>query len=386
MLPPGAGNPEFDILEQPNNAGPSSYWTFIATNTDHSGGFTDVGVDLSAGYHSYGLMWTAETVQFTFDGRPLGDPHPTPPVLTGMPMYMIANLAVGGPGGWPGVPDAGASATYNIDYIRAFSSDPNVPAIAMQAGSSPDGANTTPQLGGTATPPPSATARQTIGSGADNFLFRMLGDAWQGDAQFTVSVDGVQRGGVLTATASHAAGQSQDFVVQGNFGPGGHTATINFLNDAWGGSSGADRNLFVDAASFNGQTVNPGSAALFSNGSASFVRSDASGALSLGPDTLTLALAEDAWQGDAQAEISIDGRVLGSITVTAANSGAPQQVGFSGDFGAGGHTVGVNFLNDAYGGDGGDRNLFVRGVTFNGTAHPEATANLWSGGLVNFNI
>ncbi len=52
MLPPGAGNPEFDILEQPNNAGASSYWTFINTPTDHSGGFTDVGTDLSAGYHT----------------------------------------------------------------------------------------------------------------------------------------------------------------------------------------------------------------------------------------------------------------------------------------------------------------------------------------------
>jgi hypothetical protein len=316
-------------------------------------------------------------VQFAFDGQLIGSAHPTPPVLTGMQMYMIANLAVGGQGGWPGMPDAGASASYSIDYMRAFSNDPNVAAIAMQAGSSPDGANTTPQLGGT--PPVSATTRQTVGTGADTFLLRMSEDAWQGDAQFTVSVDGVQRGGVLATAASHGAGQSQEFAVQGDFGAGAHSAPVTFLNDGWGGSSAADRNLFVDAPSFNGQATNPGGAALFSNGSATFVRPASA-------DTLTLAMAEDAWQGDARAEISIDGRVLGQVTVTAANAGTPQQVSFTGDFGAGAHTVGVNFLNDAYGGDGADRNLFVKGVTFDGTAHPGATANLYSGGLASFTI
>jgi hypothetical protein len=36
-------------------------------------------------------------------------------------------------------------------------------------------------------------------------------DAYQGDAQFTVSVDGKQLGGTFTTTASHASAISQSF-------------------------------------------------------------------------------------------------------------------------------------------------------------------------------
>jgi beta-glucanase (GH16 family) len=154
MLAPNAGTPELDIMEQPSNAGDSSYWTFINTPTDHSGGFTNVGVDLSPGYHTYGLLWTAKTIQFTFDGQLIGTPHDTPPALVGQEMYLLANLAVGDPAAWPGQPANGASANYDIDYIRAYSNDPSRPAVAVQAISSPDGANTTPSLGSVTVPMP----------------------------------------------------------------------------------------------------------------------------------------------------------------------------------------------------------------------------------------
>ena len=168
MLPPSAGYPELDILEQPNNSGLSQYWTFIGTPTDHSGGFTDVGVDLSAGYHTYGLLWNATTVQFTLDGNLIGSPHATPPALIGQQMYLLANLAVGNsdPRSWAGQPDAGASAAYNIDYIRAYSNNPNVAAVAMQPISSPDGVDTTPHLTGNFIIANQTTGQQTVAAGA----------------------------------------------------------------------------------------------------------------------------------------------------------------------------------------------------------------------------
>jgi hypothetical protein len=95
-------------------------------------------------------------------------------------------------------------------------------------------------------------------------------DAWNGDAKFTVAVDGQQIGGTLTALASHAAGAAQDFLVMGNFGPGQHTATVAFLNDAYGGSPATDRNLYVAGASYDGQSVSGSSLNLFSNGSENF--------------------------------------------------------------------------------------------------------------------
>ena len=83
------------------------------------------------------------------------------------------------------------------------------------------------------TPPP----KVTVGSGPDTLALQVSEDAYLGDAQFTVSVDGHQIGGTLTALASHSAGQTQTFNVLGTFAAGSHTATVNFLNDAYGGSA-----------------------------------------------------------------------------------------------------------------------------------------------------
>ena len=72
-----------------------------------------------------------------------------------------------------------------------------------------------------------------------------------------------------------------------------------------------------------------------------------------GPDTLVLTLAEDAFQGDAQASVAIDGKTLNAqpITVTAAkNAGQSESFIFKGSFGPGAHDLAVSFLNDAYDG------------------------------------
>jgi hypothetical protein len=102
--------------------------------------------------------------------------------------------------------------------------------------------------------PPSTV---TIGSGSDTLALKVSEDAYQGNAQFVVSVDGKQVGGTQTATASHAAGQSQTFDVMGTFAAGKHTATVNFLNDAYGGSPSLDRNLYVTGATIDNSVVSP---------------------------------------------------------------------------------------------------------------------------------
>lgn len=80
-------------------------------------------------------------------------------------------------------------------------------------------------------------------------------DAYAGDAQYTVAIDGTQQGGVQTATMSHAAGQSQTLTILGSFGTASHTVTVNFLNDAYGGSASTDRNFYVNGATLNGVAV-----------------------------------------------------------------------------------------------------------------------------------
>ncbi len=96
---------------------------------------------------------------------------------------------------------------------------------------------------------------QTIGSGADSLVLRISQDAYRGSAQFTVRVDGTQIGGPLTAESLHRNGQSDTVTLKGDWAAGAHTVTVNFLNDAYGGTAATDRNLYVDAATYNGAAV-----------------------------------------------------------------------------------------------------------------------------------
>jgi hypothetical protein len=73
----------------------------------------------------------------------------------------------------------------------------------------------------------------------------------QGDAAFTVSVDGKQLAGTFFATASHASGASQTFTFKGNWEPGAHTVAVSFLNDAYGGTASTDRNLYVNDITYD---------------------------------------------------------------------------------------------------------------------------------------
>ncbi|GAA0571260.1 hypothetical protein GCM10009416_07330 [Craurococcus roseus] len=95
----------------------------------------------------------------------------------------------------------------------------------------------------------------SAGSGPDSLVLKVSQDAYQGAAEYAVLVDGVQVGGAFTASALHGSGQSDTLTLKGDWAAGAHKVEVRFLNDAWGGSAAADRNLYVDAAAYNGQAV-----------------------------------------------------------------------------------------------------------------------------------
>lgn len=106
-------------------------------------------------------------------------------------------------------------------------------------------------------------------------------------------------------------------------------------------------------------------------------------------DTLVLQLSEDTWQGDAQAIITIDGQQIGStVTVTALHSqGISQAVILTGQWKPGAHDVGVQFVNDAYGGTPMmDRNLYIEEVILDGQASATPPATLYSNSMSHFAI
>jgi len=126
----------------------------------------------------------------------------------------------------------------------------------------------------------------------------------------------------VTVTALHNQGKSQTVVLTGQWGPGIHDVGIQFINDAYGGTSATDRNLYFNAASYDGQASATPPATLLSNGTAH-------AATAASP--LVLQLSEDAYLGDAQFSVAVDGKALGaaqSVTVLHA-SGTAQNFGFA---------------------------------------------------------
>jgi hypothetical protein len=118
--------------------------------------------------------------------------------------------------------------------------------------------------------PPSSGLYPAIinGTGPDSIVLHMSENAWangdsisdaNGDAEFTVLVNGVQQGGTYTAVAPHATSDDitvsdnpgeQTFAFSGTFGVN-PTLTVNFINEANGGTPQTDRNLYLDSATYD---------------------------------------------------------------------------------------------------------------------------------------
>ena len=160
---------------------------------------------------------------------------------------------------------------------------------------------------------------------------------------------------------------------------------VNFLNDAYGGTAGADRNLYVDSGAMDGKAVAGASLSLLSGGAQS-IAFQGPGVVTA-PSGLVLHLAEDAYQGNAQFTVAVDGHQLGlAQAVTALNSASGSQAfNFSNLLGAGTHDLAVTFTNDLYGGVAGtDRNLYVKDASYGGTAISGADTAMYSNGTQHY--
>ena len=234
--------------------------------------------------------------------------------------------------------------------------------------------------GGSTTPPPVPPTPVTPGKATDTLVLRLSEDAWQGDAQCVITIDGKKIGGTVTVTASHAKGQTQTVTLTGQWGPGAHDVGVQFINDAWGGTAATDRNLYVEKVVLDGQVSKAAPVAQMASGTAH---------IATGASPLVLQLSEDAYQGHAQFTVSVDGKSLGlAQSVTASHAkGEAQNFAFAQAMTAGTHDVAVSFLNDAWGGTAAtDRNLYVQGITASGAAVPSTAASLLGTSTQHFSI
>ncbi len=111
--------------------------------------------------------------------------------------------------------------------------------------------------------------------------------------------------------------------------------------------------------------------------------------LGSGSDTLVLKISQDVYQGSAQYTVKVDGAQTGGTQTAVAwhSSGQSDTVTVKGDWASGGHSVAVEFLNDAWGGTAAtDRNLYLDGATYDGAAVAGGTAALMSAGAATFAV
>lgn len=127
MLPDcqsGQGVAELDIMESPNSVPNNSPASIYQTVHASSGSSAQIIVPISGGanngFHRYGMLWTATSIQFYDDGVPEGGPITSITVNT--PMYMILANQVGAVGSWPGAPDGGTvfPAIMQVGPVRVF--------------------------------------------------------------------------------------------------------------------------------------------------------------------------------------------------------------------------------------------------------------------------
>jgi beta-glucanase (GH16 family) len=73
--------------------------------------------DIAGEWHEVGVEWSPDLVEFFFDGRSIGSVD-DPDLVPSTPMYLIANLALGGPAGE--VDTDALPQTFAIDWIRVW--------------------------------------------------------------------------------------------------------------------------------------------------------------------------------------------------------------------------------------------------------------------------
>ncbi len=112
----GSWPPEIDVMEMLGND-TTDYYASVHSKIAGDNIAKIAAPDLTTGFHVFGVSWRPDHIRYYLDGVQVREVS-TPPDMY-KPMYLLANLAVGGAGSWPGSAAAG-SATYKIKWIKAW--------------------------------------------------------------------------------------------------------------------------------------------------------------------------------------------------------------------------------------------------------------------------
>ncbi len=118
--------PEIDIMEMLGSE-PTTLQMFIHYDGNLTAGGVVNAAGMTTGFHTYGLDWEKDYITWFFDGTAVA--RQSTPSGMDKPMYILADLAVGG--SWPGSPNYTTPfpSHFQIDYIKAYAALPGVPVI-----------------------------------------------------------------------------------------------------------------------------------------------------------------------------------------------------------------------------------------------------------------
>lgn len=118
---------EIDILEYIGRE-PDMVYTTLHTKANHgdkANSKKTLFPDIEKGFHTYGVNWTAEKMEFFVDGKSVYTfvpPNKSTEVWPyDQPFYFIINTAVGGNFGGPDVDDTIFPQEFIIDYVKVYS-------------------------------------------------------------------------------------------------------------------------------------------------------------------------------------------------------------------------------------------------------------------------
>ncbi len=114
----GSWPPELDVIEM---TGQEPNKLLLTGHTSETGAHTTVGatpfVSDTAGFHTYGVLWTEDELVWYFDNVEVA--RAATPADMHEPMYMLVDLAVGGMAGTP-ADGLATPAEMRVDYVHAY--------------------------------------------------------------------------------------------------------------------------------------------------------------------------------------------------------------------------------------------------------------------------
>jgi beta-glucanase (GH16 family) len=124
----GTWPPEIDAMEAfgatslagQGGAAMIHYASHSTNKAEECGAWYNTGVNITSGFHTYGVDVESTGITYYFDGKPYVTCKPNADAAK--PLYMLVNLAVGSAASWPGAPDSTTvfPAYLQVDYVRAY--------------------------------------------------------------------------------------------------------------------------------------------------------------------------------------------------------------------------------------------------------------------------